>query len=270
MRTRFRIVHFVPDLVAGSRVPIAALVESEGRVQVARAEHIPGPHCVGGKAAWFSLRMALEDLDFTDSFEQLPRSLGAFVHMDEARFVPATVTDPVQWVERHVLPRRPILPEDQAERPPPALKRHVQGMRFLQTCKVAHYVQSNFNGSLLSIHEDTASHISHFVAGDTGLLLMEPIIASRADFHEELRHVSNAFLAWRQLFEKRQVARRYSFLAYVLDGRRGESSTVRGVLKEAEAEVLDVDVPSERDKLIERIRYVGISNPAQNELPIES
>jgi hypothetical protein len=274
MSARFRIVHFMPDLLSGARVPIAALIEREDRhVQMARADLIPGPAFVGGRAAWSSLNMALEDLTFATSFEILPRSIGPFVHMDEARIVPASVGDPVDWVRKHVLPRKLIEPEDQLEEPPPVPKRQVQGKAFLRTYKVARYVEDNFNGVDYGFSAKAAFHVSHWVRGSGGLLLMEPIVGSRDDFTDELIRVSSTFLAWRKLFEnhrRSQEAKEPDFIAYVLDARRGESSTVREELKEARAQVVDVDVPNERDRFISRIREVGTSGRNQSELQLDS
>ncbi len=272
MSSRFRIVHFMPDPFSGARVPIAALVEGQDRsVRVTRAPFIPGPHCVGGRAAWTSLQMTLEDLDLADNFEVLPRSIGPFVVMDEARKVPAQVGDPVRWVTQHILPRPPIHAEDLAERPPPAIKRQVMGLTFFTRHKVARYVQPRFDGTIVTgVRPDTAEPISQWVPGKEGLLLMEPVVAGRESFHEDLRHVSSTFLAWRKVFENHGIQKRMpSFIAYVLSGRRGESADARAALQEARATVVDVMIPAESKWLIDSIKTVGRSGGDQGELPLD-
>lgn len=96
----FRIVHFVPDPFLGGRVPIAALVQSDGRLTVVRVPHLPGPACLGRESAAAAMRLALEDLERLRSFEHLPASMGPQVVLGEVREVPLHVDDPVGWVAR--------------------------------------------------------------------------------------------------------------------------------------------------------------------------
>lgn len=264
MSARFRIVHFMPDLLSGARVPIAALIQGEDRhVRIAQAERIPGPDCVGGREAWYSLSMALEDLRLATSFELLPTSIGPFVQMEEPRTVPTSVKDPVRWVREHVLPRQLVDLDDQVDKPLPVTKRQVVGRTFLRNWKVAKYVKDNFNGVDMGF-PGTVYHVSHWVPGKTGLLLMEPIVGDRSDFHEELLRVNSTFLAWRQLFENRRKihprTRDPEFIAYVLDARRGEAATVREQLQASRAEVINVDRTAERQQFVSRIIDVGTSS----------
>ncbi|NRD45967.1 hypothetical protein [Corallococcus exiguus] len=150
-------------------------------------------------------------------------------------------------------------------------------MAFFTTWKVARYVKPNFSGSNLGLSHDTAFQISHWVPGKSEVLLMEPVIAARDDFREEIGRVSTSFLAWRQLLDNRKEASRNRpdprFIAYVINGRQGEASTVRSVLKEARADVIDVEIPTERDRFIHQIRVVGesreeLKNQDQEEFPL--
>lgn len=260
MSARFRIIHYVPDPFSGARVPIAALVEDkEKRVRVERSPFLPGPHCVGGRAASSIITMTLDDLRWATSFDVLPPTLGPDIHLDRARPIPESVDDPAQWVVDHVLPKRPVLAEDQPERAPAAQRRQSKGMRFFETWKVATYVETDYSGVELGIPADVAHRISHYVKGKERLLLMEPVIGAREDFSDELRHVSNAFLAWRKLLENHGARREPQFIAYVLEGRYGESAHAREKLVEAGAEVIDVDIPSERSRFLETIKRVADS-----------
>jgi|GEM_PF-1510340 len=269
MSARFRIVHFMPDLLSGARVPIAALIQGEdSSVRIAQAERIPGPDCVGGREAWYSLSMALEDLRLATNFELLPTSIGPFVQMEEPRNVPTTVKDPVRWVREHVLPRRLMNPDDQVDQPLPVTKRQVVGRAFLKNWKVAKYVKDNFNGVDMGF-PGSVYHVSHWVPGRAGLLLMEPIVGDRSDFQDELLRVNSTFLAWRQLFEERRKkhprTREPEFIAYVLDARRGEAATVREQLQASRAEVINVDRTTEREEFVSRIIEVGTSSGGGNQ-----
>jgi len=95
----FRIVHFVPDPFLGGRVPIAAIVQSDGRLTVVRVPHL-GPACLGRASAVAAVRLALDDLERLPSFEHLPSSMGPQVVLGEIREVPLHVDDPVGWVAR--------------------------------------------------------------------------------------------------------------------------------------------------------------------------
>lgn len=270
MRARFRIVHFVPHPFAEARVPIAALIQGANRlVRVALSPFVPGPGCVGGQAAWASLSMALEDLKQANSFEVLPPSIGPHFRLSEPRSVPETVVDAAKWVEANVLPRRPIQAEDQVERPPPTAQRKSRGWAFFRTWNVAEYVRKNYDGESLNVSPETAQKIAHWVPGQRELLLMEPVVGNREDLATELRDISQAFLAWQSIFRNHNVKRLPTFVAYVLHNDRGAATShARDSLLESKALVVDVDVPSEREALLERIRQVGRSGGQQSGLPL--
>jgi hypothetical protein len=266
MSARFRIIHFMPDPFTGARVPVAALVEGEDRrVQVTRAPHIPGPQCLGGRAAWSVIALALESLEATTAFNELPSTMGPHFLLDEERRIPDAVFNPAEWVATRVLPKRPLTSEDASEKVPHSPKRQTQGMRFFETNKVDKYVEKNFDGTGFEVNTHAAHHISHYVIGKNDLLLMEPVIGNRSDLRAELRDISQAFLAWRAIFANRKVGRQPSFIAYVLGGtQKGALSTAREVLEESRAEVVSVDIPNERDRFVERIRHVGRSVESGN------
>ena len=95
---------------------------------------------------------------------------------------------------------------------------------------------------------------------------MEPVVGMREDFDEEIRHVSVTFLAWRQLLANHQPKRMPTFVAYVLEGKRGDAAHAREVLQEAQARVVDVDTPEEREWLLSSIRRVSESGQGQGQL----
>lgn len=102
MSARYRIVHFVPDAVVESRIPIAALVDCDGRVSLVKIPHIPGPDCLGGREKSAVIQMILEDLTEAVCFQKLPPSVGPHAFLGGERSVPNEVGDPVKWVERLV------------------------------------------------------------------------------------------------------------------------------------------------------------------------
>ena len=63
MTAQYRLVHFVPDPFLGGRVPIAALLRTPDGVQVVRVPHLPGPHCLGGRARAATVQLVVEDLE---------------------------------------------------------------------------------------------------------------------------------------------------------------------------------------------------------------
>lgn len=88
-RKSYRLVYFVPDPFLGGRIPIAALVEEEGAVQVVRMPRLPCPDCLGGAAAASIVKMSLMDLEEVTALDERPEGLGPQVEIGEAREVPA-------------------------------------------------------------------------------------------------------------------------------------------------------------------------------------
>jgi len=107
MTSRYHIIHFIPDPFSGARVPLAAFVESARGWKLAEAPHVPGPECLGGGSAHAFVRMVLQDLRAHEALPHLPRTVGPQIVLTEEKLVPGGVADPVEWVERHVLPQRP-------------------------------------------------------------------------------------------------------------------------------------------------------------------
>jgi hypothetical protein len=267
MSAHYRLIQFMLDPFSGARVPIAALVRgADGRVSVARAPHVPGPHCVGGRATWSAMHMALEDLERASDFDVLPPSVGPHVVLEPGKRVPDSVLDPARWVELSILPQRLVRAEDQAERPPRAMNRDKQGDKFFRAFGVQQYVRKHFDGSALDLHPLSTPHISHWVPGKSELLLMEPIVF-RENLSAELRGISTTFFAWKGILADRPNLRFPHFIAYVLPGPRpGVVTEAREVLEDSKAEVIDISVPKERARFVETIRTVGRTATQQGNL----
>ncbi|MCP3100301.1 hypothetical protein LZ198_15630 [Myxococcus sp. K15C18031901] len=260
MSAHYRLVQFLPDPFSGARVPIAALVrDADRRVQVARAPHVPGPHCVGGKALWVAMQMAIEELDRATRFDMLPPTVGPHVRLDHEVRIPESISNPAHWVQSTVLPQRPPNAEDQLERAPRTRSRDKQGDGFFRNFRVQEYVRKGFDGSELGLNPLSTPQITHWVPGDRDLLLMEPVVF-RENLHAELREISTTFLAWQSLFAERIHARVPHLIAYVLPSAHADvTARTRAILEASRAEVVDVSVPVERMRFIDTIRQVGRS-----------
>lgn len=265
MTARFRIVHFVPDPFSGMRVPVAALVQGPKGVQVVRAPHTAGPSCVGGLATWHNMQGLVAGLEAVKEFDRLPMSLGPHVTLDVQREVPAQVEDPESWVKAFILPQRPVAPVDARAVSPKAPRREDVGYGFFQNWKVERYVHRHFKGETLGLQDEYAGTISHAVIGSGELMLMEPVLGQR-DVHKQVERISKTFLAWGRLLERMPDKGKPRFVAYVFSPSQKVLPEVKQFLSAAEAEVIDVDLPNERDRFISDIRRIGLTNPANSHL----
>jgi hypothetical protein len=266
MTARFRIVHFLPDPFSGMRVPVAALVQRADGVRVVRAPHTVGPGCVGGLAAWNNMQGLVHGLDAIEEFDRLPMSMGPHVVLDVQREVPALVEDPESWVAKFILPQRPLDSDDARETPPASPRRESVGYAFFRTWHVEPYVSRHFKGETLGIQDEYAGTISHAVLGSDEFLLMEPVLGRRPDMHKQLEEVSKTFLAWEKLLERMQTQRKPRFVAYLFSSPRTTVREAKQFLDIAGAEVIDVEIPDERDRFIGDIRRVGLTHPAHKRL----
>ena len=266
MTARFRIVHFVPDPFSGMRVPVAALVQGPQGIRVVRAPHTLGPSCVGGLATWHNMQGLVQGLDAVKEFDRLPMSMGPHVTLDVQRDVPAQVEDPESWVAKFVLPQRPAAPGDTREVIPKGPRREDVGYGFFQSWKVERYVHRYFKGETLGLQDEYAGTISHAVIGTGEIMLMEPVLGQRQDVHRQVERISKTFLAWGRLLERMHAKGKPRFVAYVFSPPKTALPEVKQFLSAAEAEVIDVEIPNERDRFISDIRRIGLTNPANSHL----
>jgi hypothetical protein len=123
-----------------------------------------------------------------------------------------------------------------------------------------------FKGETLALEDEYAGTISHAVIGSDELMLMEPVLGRRPDMHKQLEEVSKTFLAWEKLLERMQAKRKPRFVAYMFSTPRTTVREAKQFLTVAEAEVIDVEIPNERDRFIGDIRRIGLTNPANSHL----
>jgi len=257
MTARFRIIHYLPDPISGARVPIAALVADGARLSVVRSRFTPGAACVGGVASWHNMQMILEELMEAEHFDRLPSSLGPQVVLSAQHPIPATVENPTAWVERCILPQS-MNPKDAEPKVPHVPRRAAMGFQFFKTWKVARYVERNFKATDLGLSENLAHKITHYVAGRSELLLMEPMVA-RGDFGQELRDVSEGILAWQRLFELHGRGRPTPrFVTYIFsEGHKPAVAQARETFAKTNVEVVDIETVGERGHLLGEIKRVG-------------
>lgn len=271
MRAFYRVVHFVPDPFSESRIPIAALVGSGPEVQLAHAKHVPGPSCIGASESAL-LKSVLRTLSAATSLDALPPSTGPHGVLGPPRSVPTGVEDPLEWVERFVLPT-PVSIQKRASRER-AAKRSTVGYRYFQTWHVAHFVKKRFHPEVeWNIEDPSASvalaPISHYCGSDqVGMLLMEPVVPAPDQFAESTQKVYERMAAYSvyighhpSLREKNQLS------VYILPGgTRDARHQIRSVCSPV-ANVVDTEIDRERDGLLSIIQHYGAQAADQGEIP---
>lgn len=274
MTARFRLVQYMPDPFAGTKVTVGALVESNGRVELVRAPLLPGPHCVGGRSAWVTMQLALDALSTCSALDVRSGEVSALAGLTEPRRVPENVENPVAWVESFVLPQRGAGDQDNKETAN-RQRREALGFRFFSQWHVDQFVRRKFSAEAISARLVTGGKglpqvkhpISHYVAGASELLLMEPIIGTRAKLTDDLKGLSESFLAYRSLFEMASMARQPTFIVYVLTGGyEGAVTEAHEVLKGAAHQIINVDDPAQRMPFLQRITAVGRTGGDQGSL----
>lgn len=271
MSARFRIVQYVPDPFSGTRFTIGALVQSGGRVELARAPWLPGPGCIGGRKAWATMQLILDTLSTPGRFDIASGELSALAQFSEEIAIPAGVTDARAWLEARLLPQKPGREQDLKETAPHRPRRETTGYRFFEQWSVAGFVKRKYAPSFLpATHPKAAASVSHFVSGRDQLLLMEPVVGTRAALEDDLQAISQEFLAFRELFRQSRPPRQEPvFIAYVLTG--GHTAAVgeaHRVLSRAADVVVNVDDPAQRTPFLKRIVEVGSSSGEQGSLPL--
>lgn len=260
MTPRFRMVHFLADPFTGARFPIAALVDVEGRVKVAK---VPDPISLPGLARHAStraaVRFALDSLSSASDFDSLPPSTGPYVALGEPRTVPVSSKDAIDWV-LHSLLRR-------GERPTRTdlfrAGREAAGYRFLEQWQVAKWVGRGFRPEEhFKEFSLVLPQVAQYVRGKSELLLMEPISAkSESVLFRSLRHIGTTFMAWQHGFEQYENRPKVvDYIAYVVGVEEKDMiAEARHVLAKSGASVVDVSATAERTRFLETIRRTAVA-----------
>lgn len=256
---KYRLVYFTPDPFSGSRFAIGALVGNEQAASFTRADHIPGPACVGGPAAWLSLQKSLESLSSLERLEADRGFASQLISMSELSNVPRACPDPVAWVRRSLLPVEARQPTQTSR--VRGLNRSSWGRRFFEHWSVSRFVKSRFSlDKHVSVAEGlpTLSHKpTHYVLGRDEVLLMEPLVGTRASFASDLPQVSGCLLAQLKQFELARTRLVPQLVAYVFsNGYRGAMSEARREFGSF-VEIVDVETEGPRAQFLERIQRLG-------------
>jgi len=100
VKSRYRLVHFHTHPVGGTRVPIGAVIESDGRVE---AVAVPSPSVPGDAAVRAAAAVSGSLLRTITRFDLLPPVFSPQVTLEEPRAIPAGVLDPASWVRSFIL-----------------------------------------------------------------------------------------------------------------------------------------------------------------------
>jgi len=269
--TRFRLVQYVPDPFAGSKVTIGALVESAGHVEFARASWLPGIGGVGGRKSYFAMHAILDALASPSRFDMPSGEVSPLARLGEELHIPAGVTNPRAWLEKYLLPQKPSSDQDAKEVSPRGPNRDTIGQRFFEQWQVAQFVQRRYApGFLPRTHPKAAAKVSQFVDGRQELLLMEPVVGTRVHLEDDLQAISQEFLAFRELFRTANMNKQPVFIAYVMTrGHMAAVGAAHQVLSKAADLVINVDDPTQREPFLKRIVEVGSSATPQGKPPLQ-
>ncbi len=267
MSAQYRLIQYMPDPFTRTKVTVGALVRWNGQVRVATADALPGPQCLGGRSAWVNVRMILDAIGASENFELPSGDVSALALIGEVESVPRSVDDPVHWVRKAVLPQSESL---QGTEPvtPRRPRRDTLGERFLEQWHVAKFVESRFDAQKeLGETAPVAHKITHWVPGSHQVLLMEPIVGNRPSLEQDLKLISESFLAHQRLFQKVGSKRSPTCIAYVIpNGYGGAVGDVSARLQQSADLVVNVDDPPQRRDFVNRIMTVAKSLPHQTTL----
>lgn len=269
MTATYRLVHYSPDPFTGARVPLGAVVVGhDGKVRVARAEHLPLA-CIGDRVHQLALLHMSERLDTIRQPDQLPRSFGPYTTLGGPQPVPEGVADPLGWVASMLNPPRSAKAAQHVVR---GSTRGTYGYSFFQTWRVSQFVRKTFQpgkdlDGWLTSRSTALPSLTHWVKGSGQVLLMEPVVPTRRQFQHDLREVAERLAMYRPLLPTGAADRRGALVAYVTAGgpeeRRAEAVEA---LRPYADDVIDVDVEGDRMAFIDRIRDVGRSGEGQGRL----
>jgi hypothetical protein len=264
-------MHFSPDPFSGARWPFAAIVERDGAIEIARSGRLPGPDCLGSEKAAGLLLWMFEHLAQVRSFDRPPPAFGTSVVLDRAISLPAAVTEPVRWVEEHVLPRA----GGASKATKPRSERLASaGLRFFEAEGVGQWVRKGF---------DPARHwpgtaprgvsglkpVNHFTTGGGEVLLMEPVLPLRVHSARDLQDVITKMQAYRGAIGRAHAAGQYmQTVFYILaDNNADRREMVQSCLADVVDRVVDTNAVGDREVFLTDIQRIG--RIGAEELPID-
>lgn len=251
----YRVVHFIPNPVSGARVAVAALLRAEGGIRVLSPEHHPGAECLGSSRAVNLLRAVRPQLERMEDFGILPESLGPLFQLGHVQQVP--VTQDMEAELRRLL--FPIVTRPKVQRGP---QRARQGVNWLQRNGVSlDWIRRGFRPADVGL-ESKAKIATHFVKGNAGLLLMEPIVAAARSRSEVLSAIELATTRLRgadHVLNSAGFKNERGFVAYLLPGSSEDAADVarRALFNFEGAGVVECSNPQEAAAFTGRIRHIA-------------
>lgn len=245
MSVKYRILHFVANPLAGTRVPVAVLAtRPTGGMEIILAPHVPDAECLGSARASNAIRLMRPAIQRLDSFDELPTEFGPQFHLAEVAVTPM-VDDAIAWVRRVVFPE---VRRDKTTRSP---RRATLGKQWLDHNGVGQWVKAGFvpDGTNLA-------RVSHYVEGTSRLLLMEPLAPRRLldDLRADTRKISTRLHAHHDVLKRRDISA--DLITYLLPGPY-ETSFLREVKQDLEfARVIDCNVRTQADDFLHTIAEI--------------
>lgn len=271
MTARYRLVHLTPDPFSGARLPLGAVVVGRnGEVQIAKVAHLPLA-CLGNRGLQLAVQRLHARLDTIRSDASLPPAFGPYATLSDAVVIPDAVADPLRWVDELLNPARP---QEHRTPEPRGAQRARLGYRFFETWKVDRFVRKTFRPrqdgrAWLGQHAAGLPELSHWVDGREGVLLMEPVVPSRARFATDLKELAQRMGAYRYALERANPVRSGQLIAYVTAGGDPDRRVAaRETLAPFAHEVVDTDDDAARERFLAAIRRVGAQDGPQRPLPL--
>lgn len=265
MSARYRLVHFDADPFLGRRFPVGAVVASQGEVRFVQAPHLPDEHCLGGAENLAHLQIILMALREARSLDLRAPAPNVFV--GDVVEIPTSVRNPRVWAEEMLNGgRRAVRPH---EAPAPGHKNAPQRARlarsFYQQHQIAGFVRERFRpGATVAgpfVDVTTLEAVTQYVLGASSLLLVEPIVPQRKEFHDDVREVYTRFGAYQKDLQRaaaRGDAWEVELLAVVFPGA-GEARDRAMLELGRNARVIDVGHWEATATFVRDVRRVGSS-----------
>lgn len=274
MTRTYRIVQFVPDLFAGGRVPIGALLSEDGHTTLVRAEHVPGAGCLGGKRPYATMQLVLTAAARAAAQNSLPTGTGLHGLLDAETTVPSDVPDAARWLRSSILPRDSFMPEDGRSGRP---QRASWGWNELRRSGLTHLVRKRFHpGSSIAgwmPFNSLLRPIAHWAFDQSSrVLLMEPIVPNLEVVVAEAREICTKFNAYRNLAQEAHNSQKApritpTFVSYITPGGSPRDlAPVREGLHQACDAVFDLGEPSSRLSFESLVREIGRPKDGQSEM----
>ena len=262
----FRTIYFRPRIALDWRIPVAALVRTRGGVKGVAADVLPDPRCLGSAASRGILEQGLRELLDCLEWSALPVSMGPHFELGREQMLPE-VHNPVGWVRRQALPTRGEQDGESTDSQP---KVRTIAWNHLRAWGVSSFVQKNLGPKVINetarIPDEVAA-ITHYVAGRSTVLLMEPVILGRRmqDVRNTIGRIYQRLSTYEHNWDRSRGSRQCSSLAYILPG-----TSPRDVIEDAArklapiATVFRTGDDAARHEFTQRIQTVGTSLELSN------